>query len=133
MLAKEDFAPMAEFLGVSGSQLREQFLETVELFGKEHFRPKILRKEGKPYGQCIFFSGDGKCKVHPAKPLQCRVAMGCKPYGEELMLWFQENYLVDWKDKQSIREFEGYVGAGGKALPNKKIEKKKERISPKRS
>ncbi len=115
-LAPGDKKKIADFLSLNETELEEKHLEKAELFHREHFRPKILRN-GRPYGKCTFSTADGKCAIHPVKPLQCKVSMGCGELGESLMLWFQENYLVDWKDSKSVDEFNLYLKVGGKKLP----------------
>ncbi len=116
ILAEGDLAPLAQYFSIDEEKFTTDYLEEVTLFGKKKYRPKLLRK-GKPYGQCIFLQ-DGKCSVHPVKPLQCKIAMGCKEYGEELSLWFMLNYLIDGDDAESIREFSIYLKSGGKTLPD---------------
>lgn len=113
ILAKNDSRKIAKFLNLSEDILKKKYLEQVEMFNKVFFRPKILR-QGKPYGKCIFF--EDKCTIHKVKPLQCRITMGCKPYGEELSLWFMLNYIIDKDDAESIRQFALYLKSGGKTL-----------------
>ena len=97
-------------------------MEEVELFHTKKFRPKLLRKDGKPYGKCIFFDAEKKCTVHEAKPLQCKIAMGCKDYGEDLQVWFMLNHFVNETDPESVREYAQYVKSGGKVIPGGKLE-----------
>ncbi|MDO8481199.1 MAG: hypothetical protein Q7S65_05310 [Nanoarchaeota archaeon] len=118
-LAEGDKEKLATFLGISVQRLESEYLEEAFLFNKKVWRPKILRT-GKPYGKCVFY--ENGCKVHDAKPLQCKVAMGCKPYGEELQLWFMLNHLIDTKDPESVRQYAQYLKAGGKTLPGGKLE-----------
>lgn len=121
-LAQNDFEPLAQFLGISVTELKKKYLERRMLFGKEHWRPRLLRKinprTGKkmPFGKCIFFKNN-KCSVHPAKPLECKIAMGCKPYGEQLTQWFMLNHLIDTNSPESMQEYASYLSAGGKTLP----------------
>ena len=119
VLVKGESKRIAEFLGLTEEQLKKEKLEEIELFNKNKFRPRLLR-EGKPFGKCTFFNG--KCSIHPVKPLQCRIAMGCKDYGEELQLWFMLNYLVDADDAESVRQFAVYLKSGGKTLMGGKLE-----------
>ncbi|MBS3107008.1 YkgJ family cysteine cluster protein [Candidatus Woesearchaeota archaeon] len=113
-LAEGDKEKLAAFLGISVQSLEKEYLEETYLFNKKVWKPKLLR-EGKPYGKCVFY--ENGCKVHPSKPLQCKVAMGCKEYGEELQLWFMLNHLIDKEDPESVRQFAQYLKAGGKTLP----------------
>ncbi|MBI2107897.1 YkgJ family cysteine cluster protein [Candidatus Woesearchaeota archaeon] len=115
-LAGDDAKKLAKFLGVSEEKLREKYLEEAEQFNKKLLRPKLERKHGKPYGKCMFYDKKEGCRVHEAKPMQCKLAMGCKNYGEELMLWFMHNHIVDENDEKSMKEFGVYLKSGGKAL-----------------
>lgn len=114
-LVDEDIPKIAEFLGFSEEVLKKEFLEEVEKFNTKLFRPKILRKN-KPYGKCIFFDEEIGCKVHEVKPLECKIAMGCKDYGEQLTLWFMLNHFVNKNDAESIRQYAAYLKSGGKTL-----------------
>ena len=114
-LADEDIPKLAKFLGLSEEVMKKEFLEEVEKFNTKRFRPKILRKD-KPYGKCIFFDEDIGCKVHEAKPLECKISMGCKSYGEKLSLWFMLNHFVNKDDPESVRQFASYLKTGGKTL-----------------
>src|SRR3989344_2779539 len=99
-----------------GEEREKAHLEEAEQFNRTLLRPKILR-EGRPYGRCTFFDEEKGCAIHDAKPLQCRVAMGCRPYGEKLMLWFMLNHILDPEDPESVRQYASYLKAGGKTLP----------------
>ncbi len=112
---------LARFLSTSVEGLKEKYLEEAEQFGRKLLRPRILRKE-KPYGQCTFFDEEKGCTVHEAKPLQCRVAMGCGSYGEELMLWFMLNHIVDANNPESVRQYAAYLKTGGRTLPGGELE-----------
>jgi|SRR3989338_9864432 len=114
-LADEDVPKLAKFLKISEKKLRDEFLEEVEKFNTRKFRPKVLRK-GKPYGRCIFYDEGKGCTVHEAKPLECAIAMGCKPYGEELSTWFTVNQFVDPHDAESVRQYSAYIKSGGKTI-----------------
>ena len=121
-LADEDIPRIAEYLGIAEEVLKKKFLEEVEKFNTKKFRPKILRKDNKQYGKCIFFDENIKCKVHELKPLECKISMACKPYGEQLSLWFMLNHFVNEKDAESIRQFATYLKSGGKTLEEAKLE-----------
>jgi len=120
-LAEGEVEKLAEFLGISEEVLKKEFLEEIEKFNTKLLRPKIIR-DGKPYGKCIFFDEQLGCKIHEAKPLECKIAMGCKPYGEELALWFMLNHFVDKDDAESIRQYVSYLKIGGKTLKGGKLE-----------
>ena len=120
-LADEDIALIAKHLGVTEEVLKKEFLEEVEKFNTKKLRPKILRKN-KQYGKCIFFDEKSRCKIHDAKPLECKISMGCKPYGEQLSLWFMLNHFVDESDAESIRQYAAYLKSGGKTLAGAELE-----------
>ena len=120
-LVDEDIPRIAKHLGITEEVLKKEFLEEVEKFNTKHFRPKILRKD-KPYGKCIFFDEEIGCKVHEAKPLECKISMGCKDYGEKLSLWFMLNHFVNEIDPESIRQFATYIKSGGKTLQGANLE-----------
>lgn len=126
-LAADDFEPLARAMSVSIAELKKKYLERRMLFNKEAWRPKLIRKKhpttGKkvPYGACIFYK-NGMCSVHDAKPLECKLAMPCKPYGEEQTTWFMLNNLIDFSDDDSVREYASYLKAGGKTLKGGKLE-----------
>ena len=130
-LIETDVRNIANFLKISEREFKKKYLEKVKLLNKDVLKPKTLRK-GKPYGQCIFFKNK-RCSIHPVKPLECKIAMGCKPYGEELMIWFMLNYVLDKNNPESIRQYVSYLTSGGKTIkggelkdiiPNKKRLKK---------
>lgn len=116
-----DAQNIAKFLGIPLKKFKKKYLSKLRMFNKEVLKPKIIRKKGKPYGPCVFFK-KGKCSVHPVKPLECKLAMGCRPYGEELTLWFMLNYVLDTNDDESIREYSSYLKSGGKTLPGGQLE-----------
>ena len=116
----DDAKNIAEFKGVGEEELNDKFLEEAELFNTRLLRPKILRK-GKPYGKCIFFDEEKGCTVHPVKPLQCRVSMGCKDYGEDISRWFMLNFQVNPDDPESVRQYAIYLKSN-RPLPGGKLE-----------
>ena len=111
-MVENDIVNIADFLNISQDELKEKYLEKIKKFNTERFRPKILRRDSKPYGPCIFFK-EGRCVVHPVKPIECRISMGCRPYGEELIQWFTAHYFVNPHDKESLREWEIVVNLNG--------------------
>ena len=120
-LANEDIPKIAKCLGINEEVLKKEFLEEFEKFNTKKLRPKILRKS-KQYGKCIFFDEKLKCKIHEAKPLECRISMGCKEYGEQLSLWFMLNHFVNENDAESVRQYAAYLKSGGKTLPGAELE-----------
>ena len=107
---------LAEFLKITKKEAEEKYLEKIEKFNTTLWRPKVERKEGLPFGKCIFFDSEKGCTIHQVKPTECRLAMGCKDYGEELSLWFMHNYIVNEGDGKSMEEFNVYLKSGGKTL-----------------
>ncbi len=118
-MTEEDIKKMAAFLKITEEELKEKYLDEFEKFHTKRHKPKIKKKD-MPYGQCIFFGEEG-CKVHPAKPLECKIAMGCKEYGEDLITWFNLNYFVDPDDPQSVREWAIYLESGGNKIPGSEL------------
>lgn len=121
-LATTDMKPLAEFLKMTENELKEKHLEESDQFNTNMWRPKIERKNGKPYGKCTFYSKEQGCTVHKAKPLQCKTSMGCKEYGEDLHAWFILNHAVNPHDPESIRQYQAYLEAGGKTIPGGAID-----------
>ncbi len=120
-LVDEDIQKIAKYLGTTEEVLKKEFLEQVEKFNTKRYRPKILRKD-KPYGKCVFFDEEIGCRVHKVKPLECKISMGCKSYGEKLSLWFMLNHFVNENDPESVRQFATYLKSGGKTLERAKLE-----------
>ncbi len=120
-LADEDVPRISAHLGISEEALKKEFLEEFEKFNTKKLRPKILRKN-KQYGKCIFFDEKSRCKIHEAKPLECKISMGCKEYGEKLSLWLMLNHFVNENDAESIRQYESYLKGGGKTLEGGELE-----------
>lgn len=113
---------VAELLKMDLKELKGKYLTEDIMLNKKMWRPKRKREKARmPFGECIFFdSVKEKCKIHQVKPLQCKIAMGCKDYGEELMQWFSVNYVLDLNDEDSIREYNIMVNSiidnGGKII-----------------
>ena len=114
-LIDDNIPKIAKFLNISEEVLKKEFLEEVEKFNTKRYRPKIIRKD-KPYGKCIFFDKEISCRVHEVKPLECKISMGCKDYGEQLSLWFMLNHFVNKDDAESVRQYASYLKSGGKTL-----------------
>ncbi len=116
-LVGDDLKKIADFLGMSGGELKKKYLVEKELFNTKFLRPKL--KSDKPYGKCVFF--DNGCKIHSVKPLQCKVG-NCGENGEDLGIWFMLNYRVDKNDPESIRQYADYLKSGGRTIPGGKLE-----------
>ena len=122
ILDDNDLKPMADFLHISVEELKEKYLEPVEKFHTTKYRPKIKKKWKRPYGTCIFFSRWKGCKVHQVKPLECKIATGCKPHGEDAIIWLNLNQFVNSNDPESIRQYASYLSNGGKTIPGGELE-----------
>ncbi|MCM2325185.1 MAG: YkgJ family cysteine cluster protein [Candidatus Woesearchaeota archaeon] len=120
VLADDDYEKLAKYLKISVDDLKRDYLEEVTKFSITRHRPKLMRKD-LPHGKCIFFDVKKGCKVHEAKPLECKVAMSCKDYGEDLITWFDVKHFFDPKDKESLRQYKIYVESGGKVLEGAEI------------
>ncbi len=120
-LIEGDAEKIAKFLGMPLKEFKKKYLVKLRMLNKEILKPKIDRFKGKPYGPCVFFKKN-KCSIHPVKPLECKIAMGCRPYGEEMTLWFMLNYVLDVNDDESIREYASYLKSGGKTILGGQLE-----------
>lgn len=121
-LAGNDSKNIAAFLGIPEQKLKEKYLEEAELFNKKILKPKLLRKDNKPYGQCIFYDEEKGCTIHPVKPLECKTSIQCKDYGEDLSVWFMVNFIIDADDPESVRQYAQYIKSGGKVIPGAELE-----------
>lgn len=121
-LADDDAKHIAKFLGITEDELKTKHLEEVEQFNTTLLRPKIERKDGKPYGKCTFYDKKKGCTIHNVKPLQCKISMGCKLYGSDLHAWFVLNHMVNEHDPESIRQYTEYIKAGGNVIPGGSLE-----------
>ena len=122
VFAPGEIEKLAEFMNVDEEVLKKEFLEEVEKFNTKKLRPKILRKN-KQYGKCIFFDEKSRCKIHDAKPLECKISMGCKDYGEDIIIWFMMNHYFNPDDPESVRQYKIYAESGGKILEGAEPEK----------
>ena len=121
-LAGDDAKRIGAFLNISEEELKKGFLEEVELFNKKLLKPKLIRENNKPYGQCVFFDEQKGCTVHEVKPLECKTSINCKDYGEDLSVWFMLNHVVDANDAESVRQYAQYIKTGGKLIPGASLE-----------
>ncbi|NTV23705.1 MAG: hypothetical protein HGA85_04995, partial [Nanoarchaeota archaeon] len=91
-------------------------LEKITRFNTTRYRPKIHRENGQQYGRCTFYDKEKGCRIHEAKPMECKIAMGCKDYGPDLIAWFDIKYFFRETDPESVRQFKLYAECGGKKL-----------------
>jgi Fe-S-cluster containining protein len=106
-LIEEDIPKIAKLLNVSEKELKEKYLEETEMFNTKAWKPKT-KKNGKPFGPCMFYDKKEGCKIHIAKPFQCKI-MNCNPYAEQMIQWFYLKYLVNPDDPESIRQWASYL------------------------
>ncbi len=116
-LAGDDSKKIADFLEIPEEDLKNAFLEEVELFNKKLLRPRLIKDDKKPYGRCVFYDDAKGCTIHEVKPLECKTSIQCKDYGEELSVWFMVNHVVDANDPESVRQYAQYIKSGGKIIP----------------
>jgi Fe-S-cluster containining protein len=116
----EDLPKIAAHLNISVEDLKSGFLDKRMMLNTELFRPKIKTRE-MPFGECVFFDDSAGCRIHDVKPLQCRLAMGCRDYGDDIMAWFLVNHFLNPADPQSVREYDSYIKTGGKVIPGADI------------
>ena len=115
-LAGDDAKKISAFLEISEQELKEGFLEEVDMFNKKMSRPRLIKEGTKPYGQCVFYDEEKGCTIHEVKPLECKTSISCKDYGEDLSIWFMLNHIIDFRDPESIRQFAQYIKSGGKLI-----------------
>ena len=120
-MVKEDMKNLAEFLQITEKKLKKKYLEKTTKFNTTRYRPKLEREDDKPYGKCVFYDDVKGCTVHIVKPMECKIAMGCKEYGEELITWFNLQHYLNSKDPESLRQYKIYLESGGKTLPGAEL------------
>jgi Fe-S-cluster containining protein len=130
-LIETDITKIKDFLDIDEKELKEKYLENVDLFNTVMFRPKILR-DGKPFGKCIFLNDDDKCKIHKVKPMQCKIGICDEKHGHEIMEWFYLNYCVKPFNRSSLLQWQARLKShdtieGGRIeelIPSKEIRNK---------
>ena len=105
-LVGDDIRHIGDYLKISEKELIKDYLDEVERFNSKLFKPKTV-KQGKPYGPCIFFDGNG-CRIQEVKPLECRIG-NCNEFGQRLSIWFMLNYQINPNDPESIRQYALYL------------------------
>ena len=102
-LIESDIPKIAKFLRISEEELKQKYLEQVELFHKHMWKPKTITK---PFGPCVFYK-DG-CSIHSVKPKQCKTG-SWNDESDQLVQWFYLNYVVDPEDPESVRQWASYL------------------------
>ncbi|MFO7711199.1 MAG: YkgJ family cysteine cluster protein [Candidatus Woesearchaeota archaeon] len=82
-----DIRPIAEYLGITEEELKDRYLEEVDVFNTALYKPKTK----KPYGPCVFY--EKGCSIHAVKPFHCRIGT-CSKHGKAITEWFYLNYCV---------------------------------------
>ncbi len=121
-LAGDDSKHIAKFLNISEEELKNKYLEEIELFNKKILKPKLLREDSNKYGKCVFYDDKKGCTIHEVKPLECKTSIQCKDYGEDLSVWFMVNHVVDSNNPESVRQYSQYLKTGGKSIPDAELE-----------
>lgn len=119
-LIDEDIPRLAKFLKTTEKELKEKYLEEIEMFHTKTWKPKRI-KEGKPFGPCIFHDKNDQCTVHIAKPFQCKIT-NCNPLAEQTIQWFYLNYFVNKDDPESIRQWASYIKHRDSVIEGGKLE-----------
>ncbi len=118
-LVEDDFRKISRHLGISEEELREKYLEQVEIFSTKGFRPKLKRDYKKPYGKCIFYHNN-ECALQEKKPLGCKIKKDCPIHGRDLAAWFNVNYFLDKNNMNSILDYFIYAESNGHIVPGAK-------------
>ena len=105
---EDDIERISKFMGVPIEEFKARFLEEKEIYNKRVWKAK-LKRQGKPFGPCLFLNDDNKCDIHEVKPKHCKVASGCGEYGQQLNLWFMLNYVLEPSDPEAIRQWATYL------------------------
>ncbi|MBW2971965.1 YkgJ family cysteine cluster protein [Candidatus Woesearchaeota archaeon] len=112
---------MAAFLKIPKEKFIRDFLEETEIFHTRIFKIRPFKKEGMPYGPCMFLDKN-LCRIHAVKPLHCNVC-NCAEHGDDLHVWFMVNYCLNIYDPESIRQYASYLETGGRLIPGAELDK----------
>jgi Fe-S-cluster containining protein len=95
---------LAENLGLTKEEFTKTKLEPTTLFNTTIYRFRQVRKEGMPYGHCVFRSKEMTCEIQDIKPLHCRIT-SCKTHGVDANEWYIVNNFVNPADPESVKEW----------------------------
>ncbi|MBW3014241.1 YkgJ family cysteine cluster protein [Candidatus Woesearchaeota archaeon] len=101
---------LANHMRMSKQKFIDKYLVETDLFHTNVHKFKQEKNSDLPSGSCVFFS-NGKCKIHLVKPLFCKITT-CASHGDEAVIWYYLNYLVNPDDPQSIREWAQHLTVG---------------------
>ena len=119
----DEVSQIAQKLGISLEQLKNNFLREVRAYNTKLHRPKHEAVESRfgshptstihkvPYGKCVFLDKNEsghKCMLDDAMPLHCKIATDGK-VSEKLHSWYLLNHAVKSDDPHSIREWAIYL------------------------
>ncbi len=106
-LIPDDLPRIARLLQISEKEMKEKYLDEIEMFHTKAFKPKTLKKN-KPYGNCIFHDKEKQCTIHVAKPFQC-IITNCGELAEQAIQWLYLNYFVNPDDPESVRQWASFL------------------------
>ncbi len=115
---------IAEKIGVSLEELKNNFLRQVKAYNSTLHKPKHETHEKRlgsvgtepiqkmPYGKCIFLDKsrpeEHKCLLGEKMPLHCKISTN-KEFGDKLHAWYMLNHAVRRDDPRSLREWSIYL------------------------
>ncbi|MBR9676612.1 hypothetical protein GOV04_00535 [Candidatus Woesearchaeota archaeon] len=100
---EKEIPVLAKYLNITVEEFKKKFLDEQKIYNTTAYRFKIEKKDGLPYGNCIFLHKKN-CLIQPAKPLHCKIG-GCHEHASKLNEWYMLNHFVNTEDPQSIREW----------------------------
>lgn len=118
IVLEREIPRIAKHLRMSKRKFADKYLVSAEMF---HTPVHKIRQEKSdlPSGSCTFFR-DGKCQIHLVKPLFCKITT-CASHGDEAVVWYYLNHLVNPDDPQSVREWAQYLTVG-KNIPGGELD-----------
>jgi len=127
IVLEEDIPQIAKYLELNEKDFKKKYLNKIQRFGTKAYKLKQVRKQGKPFGKCVFHNKDVQCTIHGIKPLHCRITT-CSDQGPQVVDWFDLNHFVNADNPESIREWAVQLkvrptipgGSLAELIPNKK-------------
>ncbi len=125
----KEIKEIADFLGITEEELKKEYLEKTERFGREIFRVKQNKKilsteEGEielPHGKCVFYDERFGCLLSDKRPLFCKLP-NHPMLSKDLIEWFDINFIIDPNDPKTLREWEQYARMKDDVIPGGEIE-----------
>ncbi|MCK4670851.1 MAG: YkgJ family cysteine cluster protein [Nanoarchaeota archaeon] len=109
IVLSQEIPRIAKHLRMSKAKFAGKYLVETDMFHTDVHKFK-QEKSNLPSGSCVFFS-NGRCKIHIVKPLFCKITT-CSSHGDEAVVWYYLNYLVNPEDPESIRQWAQYLTVG---------------------